>query len=88
MEVIEIIPPAVDTDLGGPGLHTFGVPVGEFVDAVAQRLEKGEIEIGYDFAEKARRASRAELDEMFARMNRLVHQAYLGNRGAKEVQGA
>jgi uncharacterized oxidoreductase len=69
VEVIEIIPPAVDTDLGGPGLHAFGVPVGEFVDAVAQRLEKGEIEIGYDFAEKARRASRAELDEMFARMN-------------------
>ena len=25
--VIEIIPPAVDTDLGGPGLHTFGVNV-------------------------------------------------------------
>jgi uncharacterized oxidoreductase len=27
IEVIEIIPPAVDTDLGGPGLHTFGVPM-------------------------------------------------------------
>ena len=25
VEVIEIIPPAVDTDLGGPGLHKFGV---------------------------------------------------------------
>ena len=25
--VIEIIPPAVDTNLGGPGKHTFGVNV-------------------------------------------------------------
>jgi len=25
VEVIEVIPPAVNTDLGGPGLHTFGV---------------------------------------------------------------
>jgi uncharacterized oxidoreductase len=69
VEVIEIIPPAVDTDLGGPGLHTFGVPVGEFADAVMQRIDRGEIEVAYDFAEHARTASRAELDEMFARMN-------------------
>ena len=34
VQVIEIIPPAVDTDLGGPGLHTFGVPLDEFADAV------------------------------------------------------
>lgn len=27
VKVIEIAPPAVDTDLGGPGLHTFGVNV-------------------------------------------------------------
>jgi uncharacterized oxidoreductase len=69
VEVIEIIPPAVDTDLGGPGLHTFGVRVGEFADAVMRRIDQGETEVGYDFAERARHASRAELDEMFARMN-------------------
>ena len=69
VEVVEIVPPAVDTDLGGPGLHTFGVHVGAFADAVMQRIACGELEVGYDFAERARRASRAELDEMFARMN-------------------
>ena len=69
VEIVEVIPPAVDTDLGGPGLHTFGVPVGEFADAVMQRIDRGELEVGYDFAEKARTASRAELDQMFARMN-------------------
>lgn len=69
IEVIEIVPPAVDTDLGGPGLHTFGVNVDEFADAVMARVAAGETEVAYGFAEQARRASRDELDEMFARMN-------------------
>jgi uncharacterized oxidoreductase len=69
IEVIEVIPPAVDTDLGGPGLHTFGVPLDEFADAVMPRLEQGEREIAYGFAEQSSRASRTELDAIFARMN-------------------
>ncbi|WNG28694.1 SDR family NAD(P)-dependent oxidoreductase [Cystobacter fuscus] len=69
LQVIEIVPPAVNTDLGGPGLHTFGVPLDEFADAIAERLRQGELEIGYGTAEKARRASRDELDEAFQRMN-------------------
>jgi len=69
LQVIEIIPPAVDTDLGGPGLHTFGVALDEFADAVMQRLAAGEIEIAYGFAQKASQASRPELDEIFRRMN-------------------
>jgi uncharacterized oxidoreductase len=69
VQVIEIAPPAVDTDLGGPGLHTFGVNLDEFADAVMPRLAAGELEIGYGFAEEARGASRVELDEIFIRMN-------------------
>jgi uncharacterized oxidoreductase len=69
VEVIEIIPPAVDTDLGGPGLHTFGVPLPEFADAVAARLARGETEIAYGTAETASRASREGLDEIFHRLN-------------------
>lgn len=67
--VIEILPPAVDTDLGGPGLHTFGVPLDEFADAVMPRLLRGELEIAYGFAEQASHASRGDLDETFKRMN-------------------
>lgn len=67
--VIEIVPPAVDTDLGGPGLHTFGVNVDEFADAVFGRLGGPEIEIGYGFAEGARNAPRPELDQIFQRVN-------------------
>jgi len=69
VKVIEIAPPAVDTDLGGPGLHTFGVNVDEFADAVFAKLAEEDLEIGYGFGEKARTASRAELDELFVRIN-------------------
>jgi uncharacterized oxidoreductase len=69
IEVIEVLPPAVDTDLGGPGLHTFGVPIDEFADAAFAGLERGEQEIAYGLADQARRASRGELDAIFTRMN-------------------
>lgn len=69
IKVIEIIPPAVDTDLGGPGLHTFGVPLNEFADDAFAWLGQGELEIAYGFARQSSRASRAELDQMFERMN-------------------
>jgi uncharacterized oxidoreductase len=69
VKVIEIIPPAVNTDLGGPGLHTFGVPLDEFADSAAERLSRGDLEIPYGFAEQASRASREELDAIFERMN-------------------
>ncbi|MBZ5523443.1 MAG: SDR family NAD(P)-dependent oxidoreductase [Acidobacteriia bacterium] len=69
IQVIEIAPPAVNTDLGGPGLHTFGVPLDEFADAAMARLATDELEIAYGFAQKSSRASREELDAMFAQMN-------------------
>ena len=69
ISVLEIVPPAVNTDLGGPGLHTFGVPVDDFADSVMARLAAGEQEVGYGTSEKNRLASRAELDETFRIMN-------------------
>ena len=72
VQVIEIIPPAVNTDLGGAGLHTFGVAVEEFVNAVAMGLREGEPEIAYGFSQRSSRASRSELDEIFQRLNQAV----------------
>jgi uncharacterized oxidoreductase len=69
IEVIEIAPPAVNTDLGGPGLHTHGAPLDEFVDAAIKQLLAGSTEISYGFSEQASRASRAELDQILVRMN-------------------
>lgn len=67
--VFEIVPPGVQTDLGGPGLHDFGVPLPEFADAVMQGLERDELELGYGTAEKVRAASREEIDQMFKNLN-------------------
>jgi uncharacterized oxidoreductase len=69
VQVIEIIPPAVDTDLGGPGLHTFGVNVNDLADDVMAKIQAGSVEAAHGFAEQASRASRAELDALFQRMN-------------------
>jgi uncharacterized oxidoreductase len=70
VEVIEIIPPAVDTDLGGTGLHTFGVNVDEFADAVFEGLERGDDEIAYGTALTSSQASREDLNGIFQGMNK------------------
>ena len=69
IRVVEIVPPAVNTDLGGAGLHTFGTPVDEFVDAVLSRIAGGESEVAYGFSEQTIHGSRADLDQIFKRMN-------------------
>jgi len=71
VSVIEILPPAVQTDLGGAGIHSRGTPLDEFTTAAYERLKSGDLEFGYGFSEKTRNASRAEIDETYRRMNPL-----------------
>ena len=68
LNIVEVLPPAVNTDLGGPGLHTFGVPVSEFAAGVFKELKNGTPEIGYAGTEKTIRASRDEIDAGSQRM--------------------
>ena len=69
VRVVEIIPPAVNTDLGGVGLHTTGAPLEPFADEVVARLAAGEEEIAYGTARDRAAAAHAAFDESFARMN-------------------
>ena len=69
VEVIEIIPPAVNTDLQAPGLHTFGADVDEFADDIFLGLERGQQEVAYGTALQRSRASREETDAAFEQMN-------------------
>ncbi|SFL72091.1 uncharacterized oxidoreductase [Gracilibacillus orientalis] len=68
VEVIEIAPPAVNTDLGGAGLHTNGEPLDAFADGIFQGLEEGKEEIGYGSSENRLRMSRDEIDEYAEKM--------------------
>jgi uncharacterized oxidoreductase len=69
IEVIEICPPHVDTDLGAPGINKAGIPVDTFADAVMDELHKGTLEITYGYSTKAANASRRERDELFKTLN-------------------
>ncbi|KAJ3123072.1 hypothetical protein HK100_011731 [Physocladia obscura] len=69
IKVIEIIPPAVNTDLNAPGKHTFGVNVDVFADEVYGRLKQGEEEVGYGMAEQGRLSYRNGALQAFENMN-------------------
>jgi uncharacterized oxidoreductase len=69
IQVFEVVPPAVNTDLGGQGLHTFGVPLDPYADDVMEKLAAGVPEFGYQFSDAMRGGSRQELDERFVKMN-------------------
>jgi uncharacterized oxidoreductase len=66
---IEIIPPKVNTDLGGKGLHDDGAPLDAFADHCMLRIEAGDTEFGYATSEKARLSSREETDKIFSFLN-------------------
>ncbi|QNF32339.1 SDR family NAD(P)-dependent oxidoreductase [Adhaeribacter swui] len=69
IKVLEIVPPAVQTDLGGAGIHTFGAPLNDFTDGIIAGLTRGDEEVGYGTSEINRKASREQLNEIFNRMN-------------------
>lgn len=71
IEVIEIIPPALNTDLGGKGIHDHYPPVSEFIEAVFRQLKEGKTEIIHGFSEAMAKAGPEELQKTFERMNQL-----------------
>jgi uncharacterized oxidoreductase len=69
IEVIEMIPPALNTDLGGKGLHDAAPPVGDFIESVFQQLKEGKSELTFGFSEAMAKASPEDLKNAFNRMN-------------------
>lgn len=68
IEVIEVAPPAVNTDLAGTGLHMHGEPIDAFADGIFKGLEEGKMEIGYGTSVNRLRMSRDEIDEYAEKM--------------------
>lgn len=75
IRVVEIVPPAVDTDLGGVGLHKFGENLDEFADHIFVKLLESDdnIEIGFKMSESMRNASAEQRDVIFSRLNSVTH---------------
>ena len=69
IEVIEMIPPALNTDLGGKGLHNAAPPVSEFIDAIFKQLVEGKTSVTFGFSEAMTKAGPEELKKAFERMN-------------------
>lgn len=69
IEVIEMIPPALNTDLGGKGLHDGRPPVSDFVNAVFQQMKEGKTELTFGFSEMMAKATPDIISATFNKMN-------------------
>ena len=69
IEVIEIIPPALNTDLGAVGLHDAHPSVSSFIESIFEQLKQGRTELTFQTSETRLNASAAELKEHFNAMH-------------------
>jgi len=69
IEVIEMIPPALNTDLGGKGIHDEFPPIEGFIESGFEQLKQGKSMITWGFSEAMLKAGPDELQKAFARMN-------------------
>jgi uncharacterized oxidoreductase len=69
IEVIEMIPPALNTDLGGKGLHDTQPAVSDFVEAVFEQMKEGKTELTFGTSEARAKANNEAITEYFNKMN-------------------
>ena len=69
IEVIEVIPPALNTDLGGKGLHDAAPPVRDFIESIFQQLQEGKTELTFGFSDAMVKAGPEDLKSAFGRLN-------------------
>jgi uncharacterized oxidoreductase len=69
VEVVEVIPPALNTDLGGKGIHDAAPPVSDFVESIFQQLNEGKDEVSFGFSEGRVKANNETIGEYFKRLN-------------------
>jgi len=68
-EVIEIIPPALNTDLGTKGLHDAHPPVSDFIASIFKQLQEGKTELTFGTSESRAEANNETIMDYFNRMN-------------------
>lgn len=73
IKVVEVIPPAVNTDLGGKGKHNFGAPLNEYCDATFAKLQEGALETTFGFSEKSSQAGPEQREQLMKMLNQVAH---------------
>ncbi|MDB5199515.1 MAG: short-chain dehydrogenase/reductase [Chitinophagaceae bacterium] len=69
IEVIEMIPPALNTDLGGKGIHDGQPSVSDFVESVFEQMKEGKTELTFGTSEARAKANNEVTTEYFNKMN-------------------
>ncbi|QRR04242.1 SDR family NAD(P)-dependent oxidoreductase [Dyadobacter sandarakinus] len=69
IEVVEIIPPALNTELGGKGLHNTAPPVSDFIESIFEQLKNGSNELTFGTSEGRAKANNETIAEYFSRLN-------------------
>ena len=69
IEVIELIPPALNTDLGGKGLHDYAPPVSDFIESIFEQLRQGKTEAAFGFAAERAQVGAEDIKGVFDRLN-------------------
>lgn len=73
IEVIEMVPPALNTDLGGKGLHDEAPPVSAFIDSIFDQLKDNQQQLTFGFSAAMASANPEELRNTFKRMNAVAN---------------
>ena len=69
IEVIEMIPPALNTDLGAPGIHDGHPAVSDFVESVFQQMKEGKKELTFGTSTARAEANNEVITDYFNKMN-------------------
>ena len=69
VEVIEIIPPGLDTQLGGEGLHDGFPPVEEFIESIFEQLKSGDSELTFGTSKPVAEGHAELIKDVFEQVN-------------------
>jgi uncharacterized oxidoreductase len=71
IEVIEVVPPALNTDLGGKGLHDAAPPVSDFIESIFIQLKEGKAQLTFGTSEVRSKAGQEILRPIFEQLNQV-----------------
>lgn len=69
IEIIEMIPPALNTDLGGKGIHDGHPSVSDFVESVFRQMKEGKSELTFGTSESRAKTNNETIADYFNKLN-------------------